>query len=89
LIDSAIPWLNDGNIDVYELPAARQPFVSVVYVHAHDTTILSQNMLKLFVSPETYRIDFAGMDKNPGFSQEHGGFAGSMLIYQGVLCAFV
>ena len=23
LIDSAIPWLNDGNIDVYELPAAR------------------------------------------------------------------
>ena len=26
-------------------------------------TILSQNMLKLFVSPETYRIDFAGMDK--------------------------
>jgi hypothetical protein len=46
-------------------------------------------MLKLFVSPETYRIDFAGMDKNPGFSQEHGGFAGSMLIYQGVLCAFV
>ena len=52
-------------------------------------TILSQNMLKLFISPETYRIDFAGMDKNPGFSQEHGGFAGSMLIYQGVLCASV
>ena len=53
----------------------------------HDT-ILSQNMLKLFVSPETYWIDFAGM-QNPIFSQEHGGFAGSMLIDRGVLCAFI
>ena len=53
----------------------------------HDT-ILSQNMLKLFVSPETYWIDFAGM-QNPNFSQEHGGFAGSMLIDRGVLCAFI
>ena len=47
-----------------------------------------QNMLKLFVSPETYWIDFTGM-QNPIFSQEHGGFAGSMLIDRGVLCAFI
>ena len=35
--------------------------------------------------PETYGIDFAAME-NPGFSQERGGFAGSMLIYPGALC---